>query len=303
MSFFITVLGSSSATPTDCRFPSAQTLHYENNIYLIDCGEGTQMQMQRFNIKSGRINHIFISHLHGDHYLGLMGLLSTFHLNSRKNDVHIYSAPELENIIEIQKQAAQTKFSYKIFFHSLTETNNNQIFEDEKMSVSVVKLEHRIPTYGFIFKEKLKERKVRKEAIEEYGLTINDIVNIKKGMPFFNINGEEISNDILCHAVHIPKSYAYISDTAYTEKILPFIKNTDLLYHEATFCEELKKQAAEKFHSTAIDAAIIAKKAQVKTLLIGHFSARYKDPAPLLSEARSVFENTYAVEDGKTYNV
>jgi len=303
MIFTVTILGSSSAVPTSKRALSAQIVQYENQLFLIDCGEGTQMQMRKYDIKSARINHIFISHLHGDHYLGLMGLLSTLHMMGRKTDLHIYCPPELEEIIESQKKIAGTLFSYQVFFHHLNNENEGVIFKGDKLEVSSVMLHHRIPTFGFIFKEKDKEKKIYKEAIIAYGLDFKDIVNIKKGEKYIDKNGHVVPTEMLTYPEVPSKTYAYISDTAYYEEIIKKIKNVDLLYHEATFAEEMKKTAAEKFHSTALEAATIAKKANAKNLLIGHFSARYKTPDVLISEAQSVFANTESAEDGSVYNV
>jgi len=303
MNFSVTVLGSCSATPTLNRFTSSQIVHYENKLFLIDCGEGAQMQLRRFNIKINRINHIFISHLHGDHYLGLMGLLSSYHLLGRKTDLHIYSPKALEEIIEIQKQAAATTFSYKIIFHYLKEDNEGVIYEDEKLTVSSVKLQHRVPTFGFIFKEKKKEKKIYKEAIAAYSLSIADILNIKKGIKFIDKKGNMVPEQLLTYPEEPVRMYAYISDTAYDESVVKKIYNIDLLYHEATFGEDLKQVAAEKFHSTALEAATIAKMAKAKKLIIGHFSARYTTFEPLLKEARSVFENTFCAEEGLNFIV
>ncbi len=301
MVFSVTILGSSSAIPTQNRNPSAQVLQHHNNLYLIDCGEGTQMQMRRFNIKTNHINHIFISHLHGDHYLGLMGLLSSYHLMGRKKDLHIYAPPELEEIITIQKKSANTDFSFKVIFHNLSHANKKLLYEDDKISVSAIALKHRIPTFGFIFSEKNKEIKIYKEAICAYNLSIEDIKNIKNGNAYYDKQGRIVHQGLLCKPLEGAKTYAYISDTIYDESIIKKIKDVDLLYHEATFADELKDIATEKFHSTARQAATIALKAKVKKLLIGHFSARYKTVEPLLAEARSVFPNTYSAEEGINY--
>ena len=303
MNFSVTILGSSSAIPTLNRFTSSQVVNYDNKLFLIDCGEGTQMQLRKYEIKINRINHIFISHLHGDHYLGLMGLLSSYHLMGRKKDLHVYSPPELEEIIEIQKKVAGALFQYEVIFHILTDENEGIIYEDDKLTVSSVKLLHRVPTFGFIFNEKKKEKKIYKEAIAAYSLSIDDILNIKRGVKFYDKKGNPVPENLLTCPDEPSKMYAYISDTAYNEAIVNRIKNVDLLYHEATFGEEMKKIAAEKFHSTALEAATIAKKAHAKELIIGHFSARYSTVDPLLKEARSVFKNSVCVEEGMNYIV
>jgi len=303
MYFSVTILGSSSAIPTLNRFTSSQVVNYDNMLFLVDCCEGAQMQLRKYEIKFNRINHIFISHLHGDHYLGLMGLLSSYHLQGRKNDLHIYSPPELEEIIEIQKRVAAAIFSYKLIFHVLTNENEGIIYENDKLTVSSVILSHRIPTYGFTFKEKKKEKKIYKEAIAAYSLSIEDILNIKKGEIFYDKKGNPVPENMLAFPEEPCKMYAYISDTAYYESIVKKIKNADLLYHEATFGEDLKKVAAEKFHSTAHEAATIAQKAHAKKLIIGHFSARYTSTDSLLKEARNVFDNTVCAEEGMNYVV
>ncbi len=303
MGMQVTILGSSSAIPANDRYPSAQVLAYENRLYLIDCGEGTQMQMNRYNVKKNRINHIFISHLHGDHYLGLMGLLSSYHLFGRKADLHIYAPCELENIIELQKKAALTVFQYNVIFHTLESRLNNPIYEDDKLAVSAVPLSHRIPAFGFIFREKPAEPKIYKEAINVYKLSVEDILRIKRGTPFYDQNGQLVPRASLVYPDKKLSSYAYISDTIYDPTLAHKLKGIEMLYHECTFGEDMKTVAAEKFHSTAMQAANIALKAGVSLLLLGHFSARYKTTEALASEARSVFQNVLAVEDGGTYAV
>jgi len=303
MIFSLTILGCSSAIPTQNRYPSAQVLHHHNNQFLIDCGEGTQMQMQRFSIKASHLNHIFISHLHGDHYLGLMGLLSSFHLLGRKNDLHIYAPPELEEIINIQKAVANTVFSFNTIFHHLNNQNEGLLFENEKISVYSIALKHRIPTFGFVFREKQKESNIYKEAISAYNLSIDDIKDIKNGKEYYDKKGLLVPHNMLCKPSEKAKSYAYISDTVYDESLVNKIENIDVLYHEATFGEDLRDIAREKFHSTALQAAQIALKAKVKTLIIGHFSARYKNEDVLLEEARQVFPNTYSAVEGKVFPV
>lgn len=303
MAFSVTILGSSSAIPVNDRYPSAQVLAHDNKLFLIDCGEGTQMQLNRFHIKKNRINHIFISHLHGDHYLGLMGLLSSYHLLGRKADLHIYAPGELEDIIDLQKKVAFTVFQYKVVFHTLESGMNNPIFEDEKLTVSALPLTHRIPTYGFIFIEKPAEPKMYKEAISVYNLTIEDILRIKKGEAFYDKKGKVVPRNLLVYPDRNLSSYAYISDTIFDPLLAHKLKGVDMIYHECTFGEDMKTVAEEKFHSTAKQAATIAHKAKAQLLLLGHFSARYKTTDDLVAEARSVFENAVAVEDGGTYSV
>lgn len=303
MAFSVTILGSSSAIPANDRYPSAQVLAHDNKLFLIDCGEGTQMQLNRFHIKKNRINHIFISHLHGDHYLGLMGLLSSYHLLGRKADLHIYAPGVLEDIIELQKKVALTVFQYKVVFHTLESRLNNPIYEDEKLTVSALPLTHRIPTFGFIFREKPAEPKLYKEAISVYKLTVDDILRIKRGEAFYDKNAKAVPRHMLVYPDKMLTSYAYVSDTLYDPSLARKLKGVDMIYHECTFGEDMKTVAEEKFHSTAKQAATIAHKAKAQLLLLGHFSARYKTTDELVAEARSVFGNAVAVEDGGTYSV
>ena len=243
---------------------------------MIDCGEATQYQLRRYKIKFQRINHIFISHLHGDHYFGLMGLLSTMHMLGRTNELNIYGPPELKEIIDIQLKYSDAHLRYSLLYHALQYKSAEVIFEDEKLSVETIILRHRIPCCGFLFREKQCRNTVSRDAIN--GVSTNRV-----STP--------------------PRSYAYCSDTAYSEDIIPQVSNVDLLYHETTFMHDMLKRAEETYHSTTIQAATIAMKAKVKKLLIGHFSARYKDLEPLLKETKSVFKDTVLAEDGTRYEM
>lgn len=299
--FELTILGCSSATPTSTRNPTAQLLNIAERFFLIDCGEATQIQLRKFKLKFQRINHIFISHLHGDHYLGLMGLLSSMHLMGRTIEIHIYCPAELQEIIEIQFKHSQTYLNYKINYHPHQYIHNDLIFEDERVEVRTVVLNHRIPCCGFIFNEKPVQPSVTKEVIEQYDLSIEEIIAIKNGADFIS-NGDEIPNRKLVKT-YKPRKYAYVSDTCYDERILEFIKSADLLYHEATFLDELLPRAKETFHTTALQAGLIAKKAEVGKLMIGHFSARYKDLQPLLEEAKINFPNSVLAAEGENTTV
>jgi len=303
MDFSLTVLGSSSATPTKLRNPSAQIVKYNNKLFLVDCGEGTQMQMLKYGIKSNRINHIFISHLHGDHYLGLPGLIFTFHLMGRKKELHIFSPPELENIIKLHISVANTVLSYPLVFHDISKTHSCTIYEDNDIEVSAFALKHRIPTYGFFFKEKKKAYNIIKSAIAKYELSVEDIQKAKSGETVYDIDGKIIPHHLICKKPSLQRSFAYCSDTAYHKEIVKNIKGVSLLYHEATFAEDMKETAAEKYHATAAQAASIAKEAKAKKLLIGHFSARYKTTEKLLSEARHIFPDTAIAEEGEEYEI
>ena len=294
--FELTILGCSSATPTSTRNPTAQLLNIAERFFLIDCGEATQIQLRKFKLKFQRINHIFISHLHGDHYLGLIGLLSSMHLMGRTIELHLYCPAELKEIIEIQFKHSQTYLNYKINYHPHRYMNNDLIFEDERVEVRGVVLNHRIPCCGFVFIEKPVQPSITKETIEQYDLTIEEIIAIKNGSDFL-YKGQKILNKDLVKS-YKPRKYAYVSDTCYDERILEFINQADLLYHEATFLDELLPRAKETYHSTALQAGLIAKKAEVGKLIIGHFSARYKDLQPLLEEAKIHFQNTVLASEG-----
>jgi ribonuclease Z len=303
MTFELTILGSNSATPTFDRHPTAQLLNIRDRYYLLDCGEGTQMQLIKYRIKYHKISHIFISHLHGDHYFGLMGLLSTMHLQGRTNELHIYGHPELMDIIELQLRLSQTILRFGLIFHPFKHFTGAVIHEDDNVLVRSVVLNHRIPCNGFVFIEKKLPRKILMDKIHEYQIPVSSLNNIKKGKDYVGESGKVIPNDELTIASADPRSYAFISDTKYDEYLVEEIKNVDLLYHEATFMHELKDRASTTFHSTALQAAMIAQKAGVIKLLIGHFSARYRDLNPLLEEAKTKFTNTELAIEGTTFKI
>lgn len=314
MGFILTILGSSSALPTATTNPTAHLLNVNERFFLIDCGEGTQMQLRRNRIKIQRINHIFISHLHGDHYFGLIGLITTMQLLGRETPLHIFSPPGLKPIIDIQLNspapagtgedpAAQEEYKggFPLIFHELDARQHKVIFEDDKITVKSIPLKHRIPCCGFLFKEKPKARNMVKEMLARHKISFEQIQKLKLGEDLVKEDGTVIKNEELTTAPSPSLSYAFCSDTRYNEAIIPIIEGVDLLYHEATFLHELEKQAKKTAHTTAFQAATIAMKANVKQLVIGHFSARYKNPDALLKEAQSVFENTLLAEEGKKY--
>lgn len=303
MPFKLTILGCSSATPTLYRHSSAQVLNVNERLFLIDCGEGAQMQLRRYGIKFQRIDHIFISHLHGDHYLGLMGLLFTFHLLGRTKPLHLYADQGLREVLDLQMELSNTTLLYPLEFHSINHLASEVILETKDVIVRTIPLEHRIPTVGFLFKETEKPRKLNKQLIDLLKISVEDILAIKNGSGFTDANGVVHSNEELTLKPGIPASYAYCSDTAYTESFIPIIKDVRLLYHEATFMHDRVKNAREKFHSTTIDAATIAIKANAGKLLIGHYSARYDDLQPLLEETRTVFPDSMLAEEGKDYYI
>ncbi len=302
MRFDVTILGSSSATPIYNRNPTSQALNINERIYLIDCGEGTQQQMLRFDVKPGKIDHIFISHLHGDHYLGLIGLLSSMHLNGRKKPMHLFGPPDLMKIIDVHLACSWTNLDYEINFHPLQTTYSEVILDNQDITVETIVLNHRIPCTGFLFRQKMPLLKLDADQLEFYKVGRNQYFKLKQGEDFVSDSGEIIANSLLTIRPEAPKSYAYCSDTLAGEDYLKQIHQVDLLYHEATFMHDLLSRAQETFHTTALQAGEIASKASVKKLLIGHFSARYKTLEGLLEEARSVFKQTELAIEGKVFS-
>lgn len=303
MDFELKILGSSSAIPAPNRFHTAQILTVGSHLNLIDCGEGTQTQLMRYKIKHHRILNIFISHLHGDHFFGLFGLLSTMHLQMRTTPLNLFGPPGLAELLTLQFKVSNTNLTFPITFHEVNPAVHKRIFEDKTMTVHTLPMQHRVPCCGYLFREKPKLRHLVKEKLPAF-LTPPQLVRLKFGEDIKDEHGEILVNnrDVTTDPKR-SRSYAYCSDTKYKEDILPYIQGVDLLYHEATFLHEMADRAAYTHHSTALQAATLAKKAEVKRLLIGHFSARYKDLTPLLEEAKSVFENTLLATEGKTIGV
>jgi ribonuclease Z len=300
MIFEISILGSSSATPIYQRHPTAQVLNIHERFFLVDCGEGTLLQLNRYKIKFHRINHIFISHLHGDHYLGLVGLLSTMHLQGRTVDLHLYCPEPLKEIIDIQLKYSDTNLRFPIHYHFLDPLNPKIIYSDEGVEVKTIVLHHRIPCTGFLFSEKPGLRKLIKNKLQEYQIPLEAYQDLKNGKDCLLPDGRIIPNKEISTDPRHPRSYAFCSDTCYNEGVASAVRNVDLLYHEATFLSDKTERAKETFHSTAAQAATIAKKANAKRLIIGHFSARYKNLYPLLEEAKEVFsDTTLAIEGDK----
>jgi ribonuclease Z len=303
MTFELTILGSSSAIPTSEKYPTAQVLKTPGRFFLIDCGEGTQIQLRRRKIGFGKIKHIFISHLHGDHFYGLIGLISTLNLMGLKNDIHIYSPSQLKEIIQPQLDFIKGDMQFNVIFHPLNFKKTDQIYEDKKIEVLSFPLKHSINCSGFLFREKQKEANIKKESIKKYRIPISQIKEIKQGADFVTSEGDTIPNHELTVPPAKPRSYAFCSDTAYHPPLAEIIRGVDLLYHEATFTEELRDWAEKTYHSTAMDAAKIAKMAGAGKLLIGHFSSRYEDDAAFVNEARTIFSNTEAAVEGKSYPI
>jgi ribonuclease Z len=301
MKFEVTILGSSSATPIFNRNPSSQALNINERLYLIDCGEGTQHQMLHFGVKPSRIDYIFISHLHGDHYLGLVGLLSSLHLNGRVKPLTIFAPPPLKEIIDLQLKYSETTLGYSIVYINTNPEQVEVLLDNQDIIVETIPLDHRIACTGFLFTQKKRNRKLLKEKLEEFNIPVEYYTALKKGHDYTAPNGEIYKNELLTSAPDKPKSYAYCSDTLYDEQYFNQINNVDLLYHEATFLNDMLERAQHTYHTTALQAGAVALKTNAKKLLIGHFSARYKTLNDLLDEAKSVFPSTELAVEGKTF--
>ncbi|HBF88329.1 MAG TPA: ribonuclease Z [Bacteroidales bacterium] len=303
MAFNVTILGCSSALPTSKRNPTAQVLNVFERFFLIDCGEGTQIQLRKFKFKLSRINHIFISHLHGDHYFGLFGLLSSYALMGRKNDIHIYADAQIEEIINFVLKNIIDNVDFKVIVHELNNKSPEIIYEDSHITIKSFPLKHRINTCGFLFAEKPKTRNIKKEIISEYKLSIKDIISIKDGNDYISELNEIIPNSHLTIAAPAPLSYAYCSDTMFKEENASYFPNVNLLFHESTFLDIHADRANDTYHSTAKQAAQTAKIANANKLILGHYSARYKDLTPILEEAQEIFQNTVLGLDGLTVEI
>lgn len=303
MIFSVLILGSSSATPTLLRQPSAQLINIQERLMLVDCAEGTQVQLRKHKVNFQRISHIFISHLHGDHYFGLIGLMSTFNLMGRKKELHIYAHSDLQQIIRLQMDASGSVMQYPIRFHPLRFDKTDRIMDNELFSVQSLPLTHRIPTCGFIFREKERSRKIDKKFLLKHEIPIDQFDKIKAGADYISARGVRYKNEDITLDPPAPRSYAYCSDTSYKEDIVSDITDLDLLYHEATFTHDRKEDAKSKFHSTTKEAAEIAKLSNARKLIIGHFSARYQDLEPLLDECKEVFPNSELAIEGREFKI
>jgi ribonuclease Z len=301
MRFEVTILGSSSATPIFNRNPSAQALNINEHLYLIDCGEGTQQQMLRFDVKASRINHIFISHLHGDHYLGLVGLLSSMHLNGRTRTLKLFGPIALKEIIDLQLKYSDTELQYAIDFVPTHTDKAEVILENQDITVETIPLDHRIACTGFLFREKKRQKKIIKEKVSDLNIPVEYYSAIKKGADYVSPDGTLYKNTDITTNPQEPRTYAYCSDTLYNESYFHQISNADMLYHESTFLNNMLDRAQSTFHTTALQAGEVALQTHAKKLLIGHFSARYKTLNELLDEARSVFPDTELAVEGKTF--
>ncbi len=297
----LSILGCYSATPRTFNNPTSQVLEINNHLFLIDCGEGTQVQLRKNKIKFSRIKHIFISHLHGDHYFGLVGVISTFRLLTRETDLHIYGPKGLKEVITLQMKLSDSWTNYRLIFHELSSKSSELIFEDDKVEVHTIPLSHRIYTNGFLFKEKPGERKLDMNAVKAADIDLAYFRKLKQGFDVENRDGVLIKNSSVTKPPNNPKSYAFCSDTAFDESIVPLIKNVDVLYHESTFQEKHEHLCEPTQHSSAKQAARIAKGANAGTLILGHYSTRYDGIEYFKTEAQEIFENTLLAEDGKTF--
>ena len=296
--FDLNILGCGSALPTTRHNASSQVINLRDKLYMIDCGEGTQLQMRKMKIKFSRLNDIFISHLHGDHSLGLPGLVSTLGMLGRMGDLFIYGPAEVGEYVQVIEKLFCQGSPFQMKFQAVDTNNYNLVMEDRSVSVYSLPMKHRVPCCGYLFVEKERSPHIIREMIDFYKIPISKIELIKQGADFVTEEGEVIPNKILTRPAEPAKRYAYCSDTAFFPKIVPYIEGVDLLYHEATFLEADSARAYETFHSTTKQAASIARDAQVKKLLIGHYSARYIDLLPLEKEARSIFHNTLLANEG-----
>ncbi len=293
------ILGCNSAVPLENSHTTSQVLEVKDHLFLIDCGEGTQIQLRQQKIKFSRIKHIFISHLHGDHFYGLVGLISTFRLLGRTSDLNVYGPTGIKEIITLQLKLANSWTNYNLFFHELDSKTSQIIFEDGDLIVKTIPLDHRIYTNGFLFQEKSGQRRLDIQKIKDFNIKPYDYQNLKLGKDLITEDGKIIQNQSLTLEPHPVKNYAFCSDTSYNESIVPLIEFVDLLYHEATFLDSHANLAKKTKHSTAKQAAKIAKLSKVKRLILGHFSSRYKDKSQFITEAKSVFEKVELASDGK----
>jgi ribonuclease Z len=299
--FALTTLGTGAALPARGRYPTSQLLDVHGGLYMIDCGEGTQERLRMAGVNFQRIGHIFISHLHGDHYLGLMGLISSMHLMGRLTPLHVHGPPELKAVIDIQLRVSKTYLRYPLHVHALEPVSGTVALEDGRVTVSLLALRHRIPCTGFVFREHIAPRTLRLDRLSV--IPHFKRASVKAGEDLVFPDGTRHANAELTLDPPLPRSYAYCSDTAYEPALLPHLAGVDLLYHEATFTEALAARAKETLHSTAAQAATMARDAGVGRLLLGHFSSRYRSAAELLREALPIFPATATSLDGETYAV
>ena len=299
--FAVTILGNNSAVPAFDRHPTSQVVTHDGNNYLVDCGEGTQIQMINYKIRRSRISHIFISHLHGDHYFGLVGLITSFGLLNHQQELHVFGPSPLKEIIELQLKVADTQLCYPLHIHSITSAAT--LLDTEKLSVKCFRTNHRIECYGFVFTEKKQPRKLDPEKAKEYEIPMTFYDRLKDGEDYTRKDGTLVKNEWVTEAADPGKRYAFCADTKYDESIISHIEGADMIYHETTYLDNLRERAENRFHSTTRQAAAIAKKAGVKKLLIGHFSSKYDTLEEFEAEAREVFPNTELALEGTAYTI
>jgi ribonuclease Z len=299
--FAVTILGNNSALPAFDRHPTAQVITMEDHLFLVDCGEGTQSQMAKYKIRRSKISHVFISHLHGDHYFGLIGLLTSMGLLGRQQEIHLFAPPLLKVMIDMQLKVADTQLPFDLHFHALAD--EGIIIKDNKFEVTCFKVQHRIECWGFKFNEIKSLRKINPDKAKEYEVPSSYFERLKRGEDYTTKENKIIKNEwVTVPGIH-PRSYAYSADTIYDERIIDKVKNVSLLYHEATYLKDLEDRAIKRFHCTTVQAATIAKKANVGKLLIGHFSSKYEKLDDFEKEAKEVFKNTELALEGVTYRV
>jgi ribonuclease Z len=297
----VTILGNNSAVPAFDRHPTSQVVTHDGNNYLVDCGEGTQIQMIKYKIRRGKISHIFISHLHGDHYFGLVGLINTFGLLNHQQDLHVYGPSPLQEIVELQMRVAKTTLPFHLYFHTINK--EGLLVEDSKIEIRCFRTNHRIECYGFSFREKKKPRKLDIEKVVAAGIPASFYKKLEEGMDYTTKDDVLIKNGEVTVEAPKGKTYVFCADTKYDESLLPHLHEADLVYHETTYLDNLQEKAIERFHSTSKQAAAIARMGNVKKLLIGHFSSKYHELDEFEKEAREVFENTEIALEGVTYQV
>ncbi|HVG14391.1 MAG TPA: ribonuclease Z [Chitinophagaceae bacterium] len=297
----VTILGNNSAVPAFNRHPTSQVVTQDGTNYLVDCGEGTQIQMIKYKIRRGKISHIFISHLHGDHYFGLVGLLNTFGLLSHTQELHIFGPEALQAIIQMQLRMADTQLPYPLFFHVVDK--NAVLVDNDKIRITAFQTTHRIPCFGFAFEEKMNKRKIVVDNARKYEIPLTFYNNLQRGMDYITSQGVLVKNDWVTTSPERGKRYAFCADTRYDESLIEHIYGFDAIYHETTYLDNFREKAYERFHSTTRQAAMIAQKAMVNKLLIGHFSSKYSTLDAFADEAREIFPNTELAIEGITYEV
>ncbi len=301
--FSVNILGSSSAAPTSRRHTSSQLVNFYHRYYLIDCGEGTQIQLRKKRLKISKINHIFISHLHGDHFFGLVGLISSLNLFGRTKELHIFSDLRIKEVVDLQLQISETQLQFEIVYHPLNFDEKELLFEDKKLEIYSFPLDHRVPTCGFLFKEKQSLPNIKKEIIKEYQPDKQQMYQIKKGEDLKLKNGTIIPNKELIVSAPAPRSFAYCSDTKYTPEIYKYFEDVELLYAECTFMKDMQQIAEDKFHMTTSDVSQLAKESRAKQLIVGHFSARYKNMTEFEQELKELHRPSQLVNDFEEYHV